>query len=274
MKKDGLLVIDILTVLLIIVITFFPLEVMRIILGLPVALFFPGYTLLAALFPKRSDFSTIERVALSLGVSVLVVALIGFILNYTPWGVRLYPVLLANTLFIVLTSLVAVFRRRNLSPEERCTTLSLGLPKWAWASRLDRGLFVLLVLAIVLALGSLGYAMTITEVGEKFTRFYITGAEGQMENYPKNLAVGEEAKVRLGIVNEEHQDMSYRIEVVVDGVKNGEIGPVALPYRGKWENDVSFKPTRAGENQKVDFLLYRLGDASPYLTLYLWINVD
>lgn len=117
--KDELLLIIILTILLILVIAFFPIGVLRVILGLPVALFFPGYTLLAALFPRKEALNTIERVALSFGLSIAVVALIGLALNYTPWGIRLYPVLFTTALLIIGSSVVAWFRRRWLSSEER-----------------------------------------------------------------------------------------------------------------------------------------------------------
>ncbi len=43
---------------------------LRIALGLLFAIFFPGYTLLSALFPKRDNLSGIERVALSFGLSI------------------------------------------------------------------------------------------------------------------------------------------------------------------------------------------------------------
>ena len=53
----------------------------RIVLGLPFVLFFPGYTFVAALFPRKDDLDAIERVALSLGLSIAVVPLVGLALN-------------------------------------------------------------------------------------------------------------------------------------------------------------------------------------------------
>ena len=57
----------------------------RTILGLFLILFIPGYSLIAALFPKKDDLDGIERAALSFGLSIAVTPLIGLALNYTPW---------------------------------------------------------------------------------------------------------------------------------------------------------------------------------------------
>ena len=129
--QNELLLVNILAILLIIFITFFPANVLRIILGLPFVLFFPGYILIAALFPKRNALDSIERVALSFGLSIAVVPLIGLILNYTPWGIRLEPILISITIFILATSLIAWYRRRRLAQVERFTvSLNFSLSPW------------------------------------------------------------------------------------------------------------------------------------------------
>ncbi len=83
----------------------------RVVLGLVLVLFLPGYSLIAALFPRRGDLDGIERIALSFGLSIAVVPLIGLGLNYTQYGIRLVPVLFGLSLFTVLLALVAYIRR-------------------------------------------------------------------------------------------------------------------------------------------------------------------
>ena len=114
-RDSDLWLIDIVTILLIVVIAFFPSTIARVILGLPFLLFFPGYNLMAALFPKKGSLSGVERVALSFGISIAVVPLIGLILNYTPWGIRLHPILISLAVFILATSGVAWYRRKACS---------------------------------------------------------------------------------------------------------------------------------------------------------------
>lgn len=80
----------------------YPVVYVRSAIGVIFVLFLPGYAIVKALFPiespiKQNDanMETIERVALSLGVSLALVPLIGLILNYTPWGIRLIPITLS-----------------------------------------------------------------------------------------------------------------------------------------------------------------------------------
>lgn len=91
----------------------------RIAFGLLFALFFPGYALISALFPKREKLGGIERVALSFGLSIAVVPLIGLILNFTPWGIKLYPIVVSVTLFILIAAVFAWYRQRKLAPDQR-----------------------------------------------------------------------------------------------------------------------------------------------------------
>lgn len=266
---NELLLINILVFLLIVVITLFPSDILCLILGLPFLLFFPGYTLMAALFLKKGEPIGIERVALSLGLSIGVTILVGFIVSYTPWGLSLYTILLSLTFFIVATSAVAYYRRRRLPVEEQLAlSFQIGLPQWAGLSNLDKALSIVLVLSILGATGLLGYVIAAPKVGERFTEFYVLG------DYPRELAIGEEATVILGIVNHEGQEISYYIEVRIDGVKNSEVGPLVLADEEEREEEVSFVAQKAGEDQKVEFLLYKDGEIEPYETLHLFIDVE
>ena len=129
--ERDLLLINILSALLIAVIAFSPDSPARIILGLPFILFFSGYVLICALFPRRKDLDIIERLALSLGLSIAVTSLMGLVLNYTPFGIRLYPVTFSLFLFIVLLSIVAMYRRRTLSLRDAFAPLaSISMSGW------------------------------------------------------------------------------------------------------------------------------------------------
>lgn len=135
-------------------------------------------------------------------------------------------------------------------------------------------LTLILVLVILGALGILSYILAMPqETGERFTEFYILGLEGKAAGYPTELGIGEEGRVILGIVNREYQRVNYRVEIAIDGVSNSEIGPLILEHRERWEGEASFRPTKAGDNQKVEFMLYEEGKPLLKEQLHLWINV-
>lgn len=272
--QDELLLIIIMTILLILIITFLPSNVLRVILGLPLVLFFPGYILIAALFPRRSALDSIERVALSFGLSIAVVPLIGLILNYTPWGISLYPILISLTTFIVVISIVAWHRRRRVPKVERFTiSLTLNLAPWSGQSSVDKILSTILIVAILGTIGILGYVIATPKVGERFTEFYVLGLEGKTTDYPEELTVGEEGRVILGITNREHETVNYQVEVMINAVRENQTGPLELEHDERWEETVSFTPHRAGDNQKVEFLLYKNEEGEPHLKLHLWVDV-
>lgn len=111
--KD-LIAIVIFTVLSVIFIVVPPLNEtpVRMIVGFPLVLFLPGYALICALFPRRNEMDAIERITLSIGLSIVVIVIIGLVLNYTPGGIRLGPILLAISSFILIFTAVATARRK------------------------------------------------------------------------------------------------------------------------------------------------------------------
>jgi uncharacterized membrane protein len=84
---------------------------------LPLVLFLPGYSLIAVLFLRKDDLDGIERIALSFGLSIAVVPLLGLALNYTPFGIRLSPVLVVLSIFTISLARSA-YVRRAMIPEE------------------------------------------------------------------------------------------------------------------------------------------------------------
>lgn len=97
--------------------TVLPWVAVRWVLGSVFVLFIPGYVTVEALFPKGRDLDGIERFALSVGLSLALVPLIGLLLNYTPWGIRLDPIVISLTILTVALTGVALGRRFRMSVE-------------------------------------------------------------------------------------------------------------------------------------------------------------
>jgi len=123
-------------------------------------------------------------------------------------------------------------------------------------------------------MGTLGYVIATPKIGEKFTEFNILGLERQAIEYPKEMKVWEQASVLVGIVNREQETVSYWLEVRLGGVIKSQIGPIELAHDQNWAEIVSFTPDRAGDAQKVEFLLYKQGQSEAYRVIHLWIDVE
>jgi uncharacterized membrane protein len=253
----------------------------RIPLGLVMVLFLPGYVLIAALFPRKDDIDGIERVALSFGLSIAVVPLMGFGLNYTPWGIRLVPVVISLCLFTVVMVFAAQLRRSALSKEER---FSVDFRQFFTAihselinnqgSRVDRALTVILVIVIILSVSALVYVVVTPKQGEKFTEFYILGQKGKAYDYPTSVAPGQNSTVIVGIVNHEYVTVNYTMRMAIQN-STFLSRDVRLEDNQTWERPVSYSLQRVGDNQKLEFLLYKEDNfTAPYRDLHLWVNVS
>jgi uncharacterized membrane protein len=272
--KQDLLSINIWSFLLIIIIFLLPTSVLRIILGLPFVLFFPGYSLIAALYPRQENMSGIGRIALSFGLSLAVVPLIGLALNYTAWGITLNTILFSQAAFIAAMSAAAWWKRRRLMEHEKFhIEFTIDFSGLWGPGVLNKVLSIGLAAAVLGTCATVAYVAAHPKTGEKFTEFYILNTEGKAEDYPGNLAPGETAKVTVGITNHEYTAAEYRVTVVSDNVQLAEAGPVTLVHDEKWENTVSFSCNVSGK-QKVEFFIFRDKNTEPYLEpLRLWIDV-
>ena len=100
------------------------------------------------------------------------------------------------------------------------------------------------------------------------------GPDGKASDYPTNLKVGEEGEVIIGVVNHEYATVTYQLEVQLSGEVIGE-ERIELPHNETWESHFTFRAIRAGEDQKLEFLLFKEGleEAEPYRSLHLWVDV-
>ena len=95
----------------------YPIAYVRIVLGFIFLLFLPGYAFIKAIFPIKvplksgtENLDNIERITLSIGVSLALVTIVGLILNYTTWGIRLTPITLSLLTLTIVFATAAVLR--------------------------------------------------------------------------------------------------------------------------------------------------------------------
>ena len=292
---------------------------LRSVLAVPFVLFIPGYALVAVLFPEagasdadageEADQSTeaaggarpgltyVERAALSFGVSIAVVPLVGLALNITPFGIQLAPVLLS-----VAALTLAAYRRLRLPPNER---FSVPYRRWGRSavgvfsgheSNLDRLLTVLTVVALLLAVTSAGYAFAVPKQADAFTELYLVTEQedGELvaDDYPTEFVRGESRSLVVGVGNYEHRSVEYSLvgELQDAAVANNSTRirdreelfrqPLTLADEETWENEVNVTPEMTGDRLRLSFMLFK-GDPpsdptadDAYREAHLWISVS
>jgi len=274
------------------------------VLILPGILFLPGYFLIAALFPKYSDIDFIERMVLSLGLSIAVVPLIAFGLNFTPFGIRPDPVLIALTVFTLAMILIAHYRRSLLPSEERFrvpfSEIAGTLRNAIFSkdgSRVDRFLTVVITLAILGAVLATVYVITVPKEGERFTEFFILGEKQKAADFPDRISVGQQYPLYIGVGNHEYRTVTYIIETwgmnrEFDNVTNTSrilaMDPLWRRSLTLAHNETTLIPYnlsvgKTGYN-RVEFLLFNETVPGPeisrgdrintsYQDLHLWVSI-
>lgn len=286
-----------LALLLVLLVFALPHSVVRQILGLVFVLFLPGYAATAALFPENDQIDGIERVALSFGLSIAIVPLIGLALNFTVWGIRLDPILASVSGFIVAASLVAWYRRSKLPADERFSiTIDYSLD-FKGMPMVDKVLTLGIAVMLVASVGVLAWAVTTPRVGERFTQLAILGPGGMATDYPRNLTVGEDARVLLSVKSFEHRTLTYTLAIVltnttdntstvsayaIDWPNAHELAPhrsivqnFTIDHLQYYNQTFDFNVTDSG-TWKLQFLLYLQGEPltqDAYREVHLWLNI-
>ncbi len=83
----------------------------RYVAGAVYVLYVPGAVFIEMLYPKRGELEDLERFALGVGLSLAIVPLVGLVLNYTPWGIRLNPIYAGLSLLTLGFTFTAVYRK-------------------------------------------------------------------------------------------------------------------------------------------------------------------
>jgi len=278
---------------------------LRILFGIPLVLFIPGYALIAALFPSGKDIDGIERVALSFGLSIAISPLVGLALNYTPFEIRLDPIVICLSILTIGLCLVAQYRRAQIPAEERFSVPYQEMKKALadeffpaeGSSRIDRILSMVLLIAIVAAVATTIYVVVVPKEGEKFTEFFILGEGGKAADYPTTLFTGTNSSLFIGVGNHEYRNVNYTVETyfmnmtfdestntsTLQAMDRIDRFPVQASHNQTIITPYTILPGRTGYN-RVEFLLFNetVPDESvtgmdrinqSYRDLHLWVTV-
>lgn len=248
----------------------------RIILGITMILFIPGYVLIAALFPKADDLGYAERIVLSIGLSIAIIPLIGLLSNFT-FGISLIYMLTSEIIYSIFLMIITAYRREKLSEDTRFSISFRDIYRDAINSikpkdRICGILTFILVVITIIAIGTMYYVITAPKMGERFTEFYVLDERGESRNYSTDLKLGNPTIYMVGISNREQRPINYTLQVVLD--KDILISKeIFIGYNEIWKDDISIVPNRKGTNMVLEFWLFKGNDIiSPYRSLHLWVN--
>jgi uncharacterized membrane protein len=217
----------------------------RALVGLPMALFIPGYALVAAAFPSRR-LGTIERLLFSLGASLALAALAGLLLHWTALGLRpaAWAIVLGN--LTLLASLVALVRRwQTLRVSSRPFVDQERRSRLPHLTLVEGGLLGLAMLLVVSAL-LIARDGALQQRATGFTQLWVL---------PDSAAKQE--SVRLGVSNREPGNVGYRLLVTASGTIIGSWPRITLGPDEQWEATVAL-PTAQPVSTTVEAVLYRL----------------
>jgi len=225
--------------------------VLRLVLGMLLVLVLPGYALTAALFPEPTLPRT-DRLLYTVGLSLVVTILGGFVLNWTPWGLRpaTWAVLLS---YLTLGGCVAAVVRRPV----------LVVAPQRAALRPSRGQAALFALAALTLVGSVAIARS--EAAKHPAPDVV-----QLWILPGN----QPHTARLGVITKGPTAGTYRLVAQRGGYTIREWPALTLNDDDRWEETIELSARQPGSGP-IEARLYRAVEPSNvYRSVMLWPDED
>lgn len=269
-------------------------------------LIFPGYILIAILYPRKNKSGGFnpnnpERAALVFGTSVVLaplLALVPGLLNLTYTPITLLIVVEAT---LVVGIPIVVYRRRDIP---RSNQYQLPVYEWLrdtshwlsatnWYRRVTRGLVATSVLLAVL---SFGYVLAVPQDGEQYsTMSLLSDNEADnlvMTGYPRDMTAGDASQLTLMITNDRSQRTTYSVVVRLERVSDSNgtqriieaeqltrLNPT-IESGENWSTQHTVTPTMTGDELRLRYYLYVgsppdvIGPKTARDHLHLWVNVS
>lgn len=229
--------------------------IVGIILGLPLVLVLPGYTLTQALFPMRSLDSTgdlvlrpilklgqpvsaVDHIILSLGLSLAIDIMMGFALNILPIGLQGRSWAISLGVVIALFALLTAFRRRKALRQIRKIL-------WPHITVYD---YILFGLAIIVATGAIWSSiLRPPQPQPSFAQFWMLPSSQSSNS----------CAVQLGLQSHETTSVSYRIVMKVNGTQLKSWPLIVMNPQKEWDQSISLASVIQGSSD-IEAQLYRV----------------
>lgn len=242
----------------------------RIPIGIAAVMLVPGYALVAALFPTRTQIDFIERIALALATSIGLIVVQALLLDWLPGGLTAESIRVTVGLTSSVLLAIGFVRRQRAHPAVARVTNPDVRPRRS-ASRAIR--FTQAIVVANIAVAALAYGLTIGAGHPAPTEFWIVPVEGQAYGYPADVEVGSSVEFYLGLRQQSDAPGRYSIVVRRDDDVLQTLGPIAVQAGEQWGGDLRIVADRIGADQALTIELMRDDATSPVRTLRLWLNV-
>ena len=270
---------------------------LRFLAAVPLLLFLPGYVLVGVLFPRRGpagkrpagagvrsvggagDRARIglsERLALSIGLSVALVPLLGIVLELLPVAAFDGTILPTLVVGVLVGAVVASVRRLRTPAVDRfrlpldAARKSLATPFDSTMPRSERFATVALAVALLVAVATTGYVFAVPPSGEGFTDLRVmTGspADPTFGEYPEEITTNG-TELLVGIDNREGDQQTYTVVVAADQLieQEGSVRPIESTELTRFETTLDDDQRRlqpvtitadTGGEYRINYYLYR-----------------
>jgi uncharacterized membrane protein len=241
------------------------------VLLLPFFCFFPGYFFLSLLFPRKGSMGKLARISGSVGASIGLITLTGLAVALLPVGLNPAALAAGGLIVNIIFASASMLRNRRIPPEQRlCLSL---LPGKRPNTPTEKFLTNVSVALVIVVLGAVIFSIILPPPGEQYTEFYLVPGN-EAGKYAAPALAGQPVTVKIAVVNHLDQKQTYRIEARLNNkIISRENIPDLLPSQ-KLEVPLAVLVPDPGQNQKVEFFLYRAGEQSPLFKDALSLTLD
>ena len=237
-------------------------SVFRLLIGVALFFFVPGFFFTVVLFPKKQDLRSLERVSVAVIISVLVSIVDGTVLLMT-LGLDFTTLTLSMSALVAVFATAAFARWRRLPQSDRLVVQGAGNP------------IVLPAVgaAICLCLALVGTTLLLAPHPNEasYSAFYVLDSNRQTVAYPTNVTSGAPFTLILGITNHENSSNTYAGTVSLGNSTLYRFDNLTLIRGQNVERPIRISLTSLGEKQKLKFTLVDSFDKT--YELHLWVNV-
>jgi uncharacterized membrane protein len=237
------------------------LPIVGILCALPLVFVIPGYTIIEALFVHSPDhaaslihkldlriirpFNGSDRLILSLGLSLAMVIITGFVLNMLPMGLEQTSWAVSLAVLTAIFSFIALYHRQKVEINVAKTTVV------AHRFRISFYEYMLFLLAIIIVTSSVWYSLINAQQQQQqqstFTQFWMVPL----------MQAHNSCAVLIGMQSFEATSVKYDIVVTANGTEVSSWFAVALAPQNQWYQSIAIQPGNTN-TVYIEAKLYRM----------------